>query len=239
MRVAEHQGHVYLDLTDEHWRAVEIGPEGWQVIPCPPVADFAVWSTACETAFSAGRQFLACLPDKRAGLHRGGGRRRSGCGSQGSRESSRRTGRAPIAQAAARPGLRSRTRTRLASLVRGPRCASVIHSCCGGCSRVRYGRYQRSALGSGAKAGSIRTPANEHDRPESGPTRLGLTDRGWPNPSHAKGANPRPRVNRSLRRAAPSDIAAASQAERNRVKRVPKSKHAKCRERVPSMPRIV
>jgi hypothetical protein len=37
IRVAEHAGHIYLDLADEHWRAVEIGPEGWRVIGCPPV----------------------------------------------------------------------------------------------------------------------------------------------------------------------------------------------------------
>src|SRR6516162_1055181 len=37
IRVAEHAGHIYLDLADEHWRAVEIGPDGWRVIGCPPV----------------------------------------------------------------------------------------------------------------------------------------------------------------------------------------------------------
>jgi hypothetical protein len=37
IRVAEHAGHIYLDLADKHWRAVEIGPDGWQVIGCPPV----------------------------------------------------------------------------------------------------------------------------------------------------------------------------------------------------------
>ena len=36
-RVAEHAGHIYLDLADEQWRAAEIGPDGWQVIKCPPV----------------------------------------------------------------------------------------------------------------------------------------------------------------------------------------------------------
>src|SRR5262249_41302546 len=28
---------IYLDLADEHWRAVDIGPDGWRVIGCPPV----------------------------------------------------------------------------------------------------------------------------------------------------------------------------------------------------------
>src|SRR5947209_7844010 len=37
IRIAEHAGHIYLDLADEHWRAVDIGPDGWRVIGCPPV----------------------------------------------------------------------------------------------------------------------------------------------------------------------------------------------------------
>ena len=37
LRVAEHDGRIYLDLADELWRAVEIGPDGWQVITRPPV----------------------------------------------------------------------------------------------------------------------------------------------------------------------------------------------------------
>src|SRR6516165_7571743 len=37
IRVAEHTGRFYLDLADEHWRAVEIGPDGWRVVECPPV----------------------------------------------------------------------------------------------------------------------------------------------------------------------------------------------------------
>ena len=37
IRVAEHDGRLYLDLADEHWRAVAIGPDGWQVLGCPPV----------------------------------------------------------------------------------------------------------------------------------------------------------------------------------------------------------
>src|SRR6516162_9400631 len=37
IRVAEHAGRIYLDLGDEHWRAVEIGPDGWRVLECPPV----------------------------------------------------------------------------------------------------------------------------------------------------------------------------------------------------------
>src|SRR5207302_10705677 len=37
LRVAGHDGRIYLDLADDCWRAVEIGPDGWQVIICPPV----------------------------------------------------------------------------------------------------------------------------------------------------------------------------------------------------------
>jgi hypothetical protein len=37
IRVAEHDGRLYLDLVDEHWRAVAIGPDGWRVVGCPPV----------------------------------------------------------------------------------------------------------------------------------------------------------------------------------------------------------
>src|SRR5436190_5870438 len=36
-RIAEHADHIYLDLADERWRAVDIGPDGWRVIGCPPV----------------------------------------------------------------------------------------------------------------------------------------------------------------------------------------------------------
>jgi hypothetical protein len=37
VRIAEHAGHIYLDLADEHWRAVDIGPDGWRVVGWPPV----------------------------------------------------------------------------------------------------------------------------------------------------------------------------------------------------------
>jgi hypothetical protein len=37
MRIAEHAGKIYLDLADEHWRAVAIGADGWNVLGCPPV----------------------------------------------------------------------------------------------------------------------------------------------------------------------------------------------------------
>src|SRR2546422_4389471 len=37
IRVAEHAGRLYLDLADEHWRAVEIGADGWRVLGCPQV----------------------------------------------------------------------------------------------------------------------------------------------------------------------------------------------------------
>src|SRR5262245_57603472 len=37
IRVAEHAGCLYLDLADEHWRVVEIGPDGWRLTGSPPV----------------------------------------------------------------------------------------------------------------------------------------------------------------------------------------------------------
>ena len=37
IRTAEHAGHIYLDLADEHWHAVDIGPDGWRIIERPPV----------------------------------------------------------------------------------------------------------------------------------------------------------------------------------------------------------
>src|SRR6516162_7669183 len=37
VRTAEHAGRIYLDLADERWRAVEVGPDGWRVIESPPV----------------------------------------------------------------------------------------------------------------------------------------------------------------------------------------------------------
>jgi hypothetical protein len=37
VRLAEHGGHIYLDLAEECWRAVEIGRDGWRVIGSPPV----------------------------------------------------------------------------------------------------------------------------------------------------------------------------------------------------------
>jgi hypothetical protein len=37
VRIAQHAGHIYLDLADERWRALEVGPDGWQVVGAPPV----------------------------------------------------------------------------------------------------------------------------------------------------------------------------------------------------------
>jgi len=37
LRVAEHNGNIYLDLGDDSWRAVEITPEDWRVVDKPPV----------------------------------------------------------------------------------------------------------------------------------------------------------------------------------------------------------
>jgi hypothetical protein len=37
VRVAEHENRIYLDLADQAWRAVDIGPDGWRVVAEPPV----------------------------------------------------------------------------------------------------------------------------------------------------------------------------------------------------------
>lgn len=37
VRLAEHQGAIYLDLADEQWRAVKITSLGWKIVTNPPV----------------------------------------------------------------------------------------------------------------------------------------------------------------------------------------------------------
>jgi hypothetical protein len=37
LRVAEEEGLLYLDLVDEFWRCVEVGPDGWRIAEDPPV----------------------------------------------------------------------------------------------------------------------------------------------------------------------------------------------------------
>lgn len=37
LRVAGLDGRLYLDLADDQWRAIEIGPKGWQIVDEPPV----------------------------------------------------------------------------------------------------------------------------------------------------------------------------------------------------------
>jgi len=37
VRVAEAEGCIWLDLADADWRAVRVGPAGWEVAPDPPV----------------------------------------------------------------------------------------------------------------------------------------------------------------------------------------------------------
>jgi hypothetical protein len=50
IRTAAYAGQIYLDLADEHWRAVEIGPDGWQVIGSPPVRFRRPGSCRCPYA---------------------------------------------------------------------------------------------------------------------------------------------------------------------------------------------
>jgi hypothetical protein len=37
IRVAQHEGRIYLDLADYRWQAVEIRPDGWRIMTHPPV----------------------------------------------------------------------------------------------------------------------------------------------------------------------------------------------------------
>ena len=37
VRLAERNGHIYLDLCDEDWKAVEVDSRGWRVVSAPPV----------------------------------------------------------------------------------------------------------------------------------------------------------------------------------------------------------
>lgn len=37
VRVAEHDGAIYIDLSSNQWEAVKITPEGWEVVSDPPV----------------------------------------------------------------------------------------------------------------------------------------------------------------------------------------------------------
>lgn len=37
LRIAEHEGAVYLDLCNDHWEAVEIDRSGWRIVADPPV----------------------------------------------------------------------------------------------------------------------------------------------------------------------------------------------------------
>src|SRR5271166_1099826 len=37
IRVAQHEGRIYLDLADQRWQAVQIGPDGWRIVTRPPV----------------------------------------------------------------------------------------------------------------------------------------------------------------------------------------------------------
>jgi phage/plasmid primase-like uncharacterized protein len=70
VRVALFEGKVYLDLTDDLWRAVEIRADGWSVVDRPPVR-FRRHSTArplpvpvCGGSISELRTFLNIKRDK-------------------------------------------------------------------------------------------------------------------------------------------------------------------------------
>jgi hypothetical protein len=64
IRTAEHEGHIYLDLADEHWRTVDIGPDGWWVIEMPARAlPPASWNIGrCPSPSEAGPLRPSCEP---------------------------------------------------------------------------------------------------------------------------------------------------------------------------------
>jgi hypothetical protein len=37
VRVAEHEGNIYLDLSNSEWQAVQVTPKGWAVVDDPPI----------------------------------------------------------------------------------------------------------------------------------------------------------------------------------------------------------
>jgi hypothetical protein len=37
VRIAEHEGRIYLDLVDDQWQAVEVTSDGWTVVADPPI----------------------------------------------------------------------------------------------------------------------------------------------------------------------------------------------------------
>ena len=55
VRVAEHAGHIYLDLADESWRAVEIGPAGWRRLPSASAAQRACCRYRCQSQVDQSR----------------------------------------------------------------------------------------------------------------------------------------------------------------------------------------
>jgi hypothetical protein len=37
LRLAQHEGRIYIDLGDDSWQAIEITPSGWAIVADPPV----------------------------------------------------------------------------------------------------------------------------------------------------------------------------------------------------------
>jgi hypothetical protein len=64
VRIAEHQGKVYLDLGDDRWRAVEISTDGWRTVDTPPVrfrrakGMLALPEPVCGGSIDVLRQFI-------------------------------------------------------------------------------------------------------------------------------------------------------------------------------------
>ena len=37
VRIAEHEGEIYIDLADDEWQAIRVTPDGWSIVSNPPV----------------------------------------------------------------------------------------------------------------------------------------------------------------------------------------------------------
>ena len=71
VRVAEHDGAIYIDLADEEWRAVEITAEGWRVVSDPPVRfrrPRGMLRVPTPTRGGAAKQLLRFVNTRRNGV---------------------------------------------------------------------------------------------------------------------------------------------------------------------------
>ena len=67
VRVAEHDGLIYLDLADEFWRCIEIGPAGWRIADDVPVRFRRPAACCrCRSRHAAGRSRSSAIVESSA-----------------------------------------------------------------------------------------------------------------------------------------------------------------------------